>query len=291
MILRSGISAARAAEALARLKGDLQTPRNLRDEPIPLPTGQYGEAMSAKINAYLQWAQDVESQARQIFADTDLVDGLFASRYWHIASLHVRSPYGTRIVHQEIDHQDARLTAAVETLKQWQKLGERPGSLLALDTNAFLQFRPFDEIPWAEVAGSAPVRLILTMPVLDEIEGKKQGSNIRLKKRARKILPRIDSAFGDDGRDFFEVERGGKLMQGVTLEILRDPPSHRRITTDMDAEFLGRCEFLQSAAGRTVTVVTADTGMKNRVRGQVGNLGLLTLPEKYRLTEKELEEL
>lgn len=290
VILRSGVSAARAAEDLSGLQGALQTPRNQRDEPIVVAGGQYREAMSAKINAYLDWAQTVESRCRQIFADTDFVDGLFANRYWHIAGLHVGSPYGTRIINQEIDHQDARFAKAIETLKQWQKLGERPGALLALDTNTFLQCRLYNEIPWAELVGTPTVRLVLTMPVLDEIEAKKQGTNARLKKRARNVLPRIDKAFGDDGHDFFQVEKDGKLMHGVTLEILRDPPDHRRATTDMDAEFLDRCEFLQSAAGRPVTVVSADTGMKNRVRGRLGDLNLLTLPDKYRLTETEQDD-
>jgi PIN domain len=290
VILRSGVSAARAAEDLSGLQGALQTPRNLRDEPIPVPQGRYREAMSAKINAYLDWAQNVENRARQIFADTDLVDGLFANRYWHIAGLNVGSPYGTRIIHQELDHQDARFAKAIETLKEWQKLGARPGTLLALDTNTFLQCRPYNEIPWTELAGTATVRLVLTMPVLDEIEAKKQGSNTRLKKRARKILPRIDKAFGDEGHDFFQVERDGKPMRGVTLEILRDPPDRRRATTDMDAEFLDRCEFLQSAAGRPVTVVTADTGMKNRVRGRLGDLNLRTVPDKYWLPDTEQDD-
>jgi hypothetical protein len=204
--------------------------------------------MSLKINAYLEWAQTAELHMRELFTDTDLADAVFADRYWHIAGLHVGSPYGVRVVNQEVDHQDARLAEAVETLKQWQELGERPGALLALDTNAFLQFRPYYEIPWTALAGMGRVRLILTMPVLDEIEAKKQGSNARLKKRARRILPRLDKAFGDGGRVFFDVEKDGTPMPGVTLEILRDPPGHRRSTTDMDAEFLDRCEFLQGAA-------------------------------------------
>jgi hypothetical protein len=150
-----------------------------------------------------------------------------------------------------------------------------------------LQYRPYDEIPWTYLTGSPTVRLILTMPVLDEIETKKQGDNRRLKKRARKILPRIGEAFGDEGVDFFQVQRDGKPMPGVTMEILRDPSGRRRNTTDTDAEFLDRCEFLQQAAGRPVTVVTADTGMKIRAQGHLEGLKRLTLPDKYRLAEDQ----
>ena len=78
-------------------------------------------------------------------------------------------------------------------------------------------------------------------------------------------------------------------MPGVTLEILRDLPGHHRASSDMDAEFLDRCEFLQLAAGRPVTVVTADTGMKNRARGRLDGLKLLTIPDEYRLIETDQE--
>lgn len=287
MRLRSGVTAAQAAESLTESKQALQTPRNLRDEAVIDSRDEYPVARSAKINSYLSWAQTVESQARHLFADTDVFDGLFADRYWHIAGLVPGSPYGTRIINQEIDHQDARLSEVIETLKQWQQLGRRPGKLLALDTNTFLQCRLYNEIPWRDLVDVDSVRLILTMPVLDEIEAKKKGGNERLKKRARKILPRIDKAFGDDGHEFFHVEKDGKPMSGVTFEILRDPPGNRRVTSDMDAEFLDRCEFLQLAAGRPVTVVTADTGMKIRVRGRLGGLALLTVPSSYMLEETD----
>ena len=176
VILRSGHSAAEAAEQLRSLLQQLQTPHNQRDEAIIADS--YREppvGMSAKINAYLNWAQTAETLLRNLFADTDLSEGLFGERYWHIASLPAGSAYGTRIINQEIDHQAARLEEAIKTLTAWQKLGERPGVLLALDTNTFLQFRLSNEIPWTGLTGSGTVRLILTMPVLDELEMKKHG--------------------------------------------------------------------------------------------------------------------
>lgn len=137
---------------------------------------------------------------------------------------------------------------------------------------------------------AATVRLVLTMPVLDEIEPKKWGTNKRLKKRARKVLLLIDRAFAERSREYVDLERDGKRIEGVTLEILRDPPGFRRASSDMDAEFLDRCEFLQQAAGRPVTVITADTGMKIRARGRLNDVRLLTIPDEYRLPESEDDE-
>lgn len=128
LILRTGHTAAEAAQHLNGLKGQLQTPRNQRDEAITIdPNREPRIVMSAKINAYLDWAQTVETQLRHLFADTEFSDGLFGERYWHIAGLPVGSSYGTRIINQEIDHQVVRLDEAINTLTAWQRLGERPG--------------------------------------------------------------------------------------------------------------------------------------------------------------------
>ena len=49
-----------------------------------------------------RWAETAEAHLRHLFADTDLSDGLFGNRYWHIASLPAASAYGTSIINQEI---------------------------------------------------------------------------------------------------------------------------------------------------------------------------------------------
>jgi hypothetical protein len=252
---------------------------------LEMDVERYPEVLAAKVRSYLSWVSTAEERIRDLFADTDLVEGLHEDRFWRIGQLKEGWVFAPNIITDEIKHQRHRLTEAIETLRKLSDLGDRPGELLALDTNAFLQYRPYDEIPWRELLRAEHVRLILTMPTLDEIEAKKQGSNPRLKKRARKILPRIDKAFGGDSNEFVQVERGGKPVNGVTLEILHDPPGHRRTSTDMDEEFLDRCEFLHQATGRPVIVVTADTGMKVRARGrgEAAGLQVLTLPEEYRL--------
>jgi hypothetical protein len=289
--LRAGRTAAAAVEQLRDLKNELQTPRNANDEGVVVDQFRKPDiVISLKINAYLGWVQDAEVHVRYLFADAEFSDGLFGERYWHIAGLPVGSSYGTRIINQEIAYQDARLGEAIETLTAWARLGERPGELLALDANVFLQCRPYNEIPWTRLVGADVVRLVLTMPVLDEIEAKKRGQNTRLRRRARLILPRIDRAFGEDDLDYFQVERDGTPMAGVTFEILSDPSGHRRASADIDAEFLDRVEFLQQAAGRPVTVVTADTGMKIRARGRVDGLRRLTVPEEYRLSADEAQD-
>jgi hypothetical protein len=59
----------------------------------------------------------------------------------------------------------------------------------------------------------------------------------------------------------------------VTLELLFDPPDHKRLP-DPDAEIVDRALAVQNMAGRPVTMVTYDTSMGFRAR-QAGLKDLL----------------
>jgi len=75
----------------------------------------------------------------------------------------------------------------------------------------------------------------------------------------------------------------------MTLEILPDPPRHRR-QADEDTEILDRAEFLAQVTGMAVICVTADAGM--RVRGRVRellavrfNVRMVAMPPDLRLAD------
>lgn len=121
MKLRSGVTAAQAVDALTTLRQSLQSPRNLRDEAAV--SALIEVAYSPKINAYLDWAETAEKQAQILFSDSEFADGTFTDRYWHIAGLGAGTSYGTRIINQELESQNARLGQAIATLSQWQQLG------------------------------------------------------------------------------------------------------------------------------------------------------------------------
>ncbi len=83
-----------------------------------------------------------------------------------------------------------------------------------------------------------------------------------------------------------EIRPGASWM---TLEILPDPPRHRR-QADEDTEILDRAEFLAQVTGMAVICVTADAGM--RVRGRVrellavrSNVRMVAMPPDLRLAD------
>jgi hypothetical protein len=224
-----------------------------------------------------------ERQLRHTFADTDLVDGLFGERYWRIGQLTERSISAPGIIGDEIRHQEQRVTEAIETLTGWRKLSQRSGELLVLDTSTLLECRPYNQIPWTTLTGCAQVRLVLTIPVIEALEAERRGDDGRLRELARNLLPKIDMAFGDGEAESIPVEKDGREMSGVTLEVLRDQPGYHPLTSELDEAILDRAEFLQQATGRAVTVVTTGTVMKLRCRTRRERLKLLSLPEEHRL--------
>src|SRR5882762_2938177 len=60
---------------------------------------------------------------------------------------------------------------------------------LVADTNLFFEFKPLGQLPWGELGGD-PVVILLTKPVLDEIDRHKKGTG-RTRDRALDIFNRF----------------------------------------------------------------------------------------------------
>lgn len=60
---------------------------------------------------------------------------------------------------------------------------------LVPDTNLFFEFKALDQLPWEEL-GRDPIVLLLTKPLLDEIDRHKKGTG-RTRDRAMDIFGRF----------------------------------------------------------------------------------------------------
>jgi predicted ribonuclease YlaK len=59
---------------------------------------------------------------------------------------------------------------------------------VVLDTNSLLHYEPPESISWAKIAWHSPVRLVIPLRVLEEVDAKKYSTNRRLRDRARSVL-------------------------------------------------------------------------------------------------------
>ncbi|MGH3826905.1 MAG: PIN domain-containing protein [Pseudonocardiaceae bacterium] len=225
-------------------------------------------------NSYLQLVETLEQALRSWFEDDDgAVAGLYGEHYKLIREMAAATPRPAPLINDEAARQVRaleRLSAKVQAL---EALRNREGHVAVLDTNVLMHYHRLGEIPWAEVLGVAPVRIILPICVIDELDNKKYAGSDRMSRRADLAVRAL--------RQYSAGLRPGSaatLPDGTTLEVFLDDPGHARMANP-DEELRSRCMLLQRATGRPVTLVTGDLGMQ--LRAGAHGLGHAEMPEKY----------
>jgi rRNA-processing protein FCF1 len=245
MLLRNGVDLDLAIRTVAQLAQECE------DIKAQLSGGP-GDAW----RTYVTWAATCERQLRNLFADPGAIEGLHTQRYWHLWTPGV---HWARLIDAEIDVQVPRLNALASTLREYLHLRERPGHLAVVDTNVLLHYQRIDKVNWGNVVKDRPVRLVVPHIVLDELDDKRYLGSDKIRERARSAIAPLDELRGQlEGRGYAKLPVGD-----ATVEYLIDEQNHTR-RDNPDEEVLDRARFLQQLAGRTVTVITADRGMRAR---------------------------
>ncbi len=128
--------------------------------------------------------------------------------------------------------------------------GQHPDKLESVDLAVLLELR--DE----------PVHLVITILVIDELDNLKRSRGQEVRWRPAYTLAYLDRILNDRGdgtirpADTSALHGGPGTPRGqVTVEILPDPPGHRRLPIN-DDELIDRALAVQALAGRSVTVLT-----------------------------------
>jgi len=144
-----------------------------------------------------------------------------------------------------------------------------------LDSNDFLHYERFDNIPWSTIYRK-DAWVVIPHVVLDEIDRKSYEEGSKIRKRARGAYKLFEGLF-----DHIDSEGYTTLRDGSSCLIMADDPGHRRMPNN-DDEIVARAAFLQQALRPgQVTIITRDIGMRARAMAQ--HLRAESLPEKYLL--------
>lgn len=100
----------------------------------------------------------------------------------------------------------------------------------APDTNFFLQFKPPEEVPWAELTDANDIELIVLAEVLGELDKHKNGGNTRRATRSRNTLQRLRPLIVT-GQETIEVRKQGPR---VVYRLAPDLPAERTKPTTLD---------------------------------------------------------
>ena len=143
------------------------------------------------------------------------------------------------------------------------------------DTNVFLHYKPLAQIDWCRLLSASSVTLVICLPVIQELDGKK--SDARLADRARRAIKEIEEHYNG----------ARPLRLGVSLDIFNEelrrdefPASLSPDSQDDRIVHLVR-KYAETHPGRATRVLTEDLGMALRCR--VGGVTCHRMEESDRL--------
>jgi hypothetical protein len=211
------------------------------------------------INNYIAWVSNMQRFLRNYYVNPGL-SLLLTTRYFHLHDL-MHSRGGRRI--PEMIGDEAQVQAdwmtleADELASRAERFGKDPDATIAIpDTNIFMYGEPeIQSIPWRSwLPMAGPIQLVIPIRVIDELDDLKfrPGRKDRARHALRNLGPLIDrpnvpTSIGDQ----------------VTIESYV-PPGARAEIFSGDSEILIACDDIRTYAGRTVTVITRDWGMRQR---------------------------
>ena len=227
-------------------------------------------------DAYLQWVETVESHLASLTSDLALIASVHNEHYWRLQDGGAKFARPLPMMTGELARQQDRFESLAGELEQrLDRIANAPGSIAVVDTNVLLHYQSPAHVPWPEIIGRAPVRLVIPLRVVEELDLKKWGENKRLAARARKLLPSIQRALRPGGTP-------GRLRDDVTVEVpVPSRPRHRPV--DADEEILATCEELTAFSGQVATLITGDTSMT--IRAEASGITVKVMPDRFERKE------
>ena len=232
-----------------------------------------------RYNAYVRWVNDAVTRLSVEVSAADLERLVLTQRSWLLQSMPDAAGFDptVNLVMTEIGDRlrvlDAARDAASAEIQRWR----RPGVIIVPDSSFYITHsHKLQETDFASLLHlrEEPVRVIVPILVVDELDGLKRSSNRHVRWRAGHTLAVLDHLLPNSTEggvlreeDFSPLSQqtGGMPRGRVTIEILFDPPGHARLPI-ADDEIVGRALSAQNRRGRPVTLLTYDTGQATRAR-------------------------
>lgn len=238
-----------------------------------LANGRNGNA-GERWEAYVNWVNDTVVGLRGLLTP-GTIEGLFLTPvYWRLVETsYIESPHIGRVVDREVADRHQAVQAAVGWLENRFNARTHARFVVA-DTSFFIHGDKLEDADFRPVARvrERPIHLFVPMVVLDELDRLKDSGKQRARWRAAytlAVLERVVMMPGEpaelQAEDYSALDSGGIPRGRVMVEVVQDPPGHRRLPLE-DDELIDRSVALQALCGEPVTFVTFDTGQAMRAR-------------------------
>ncbi|MYX34384.1 MULTISPECIES: PIN domain-containing protein [unclassified Streptomyces] len=235
----------------------------------------------SRLFRYLEWASKATDRLRHQISPAD-IDRLVLTRRYELLLSSFGSSAGASsenlvnsLVTLETDERSAAFEEAMEALNRQITRWIRPAAFVVADSSFYIQHpEKLEEADLAAICNlrEEPIHLLFPMVVVDELDGLKQSNKTRW--RAGYTLAVLDRILGESGtsgtailreEDYTPLQSQGIPRGEITVEILFDPPGHRRLPIN-DDEIIDRALAIQPYTGSVVTLLTYDTGQATRAR-------------------------
>jgi hypothetical protein len=231
----------------------IETIRNLQNF---LGTSRGQHDAEARKDAFLNWCEDhARPQLESLLGPGEEILGELESAYHRLAlapQMTLRRLNG--LLNREYTIWDQRLRRAEEELRAQKKLAGRPGHPLVLDTSVLMEGVPFLTFGWhalSPVLGGGPVRLIVPILVIEELDDLLHDRNGDRRQKARAATRELWQLHGARPTDPAPLPG----QADVTIEVLLDGDWHQRRPNN-DAEIIDQALQVHELTGK-VTVLTS----------------------------------
>lgn len=131
---------------------------------------------------------------------------------------------------------------------------------LVADTNLFFEFRRLEDLPWIEL-GFDPIVILLTKPVLEELDKHKSGAS-RTRKRALEIYSRVREILKRPIKEEEIQSSSPRVVLRLAANVQPDPSLDESLNYEKnDERLVGIVSALNGqASGNVVKLFTDDTG-------------------------------
>jgi hypothetical protein len=151
-----------------------------------------------------------------------------------------------------------------------------------IDTCVFLHYKPFQQLPWRKIAGAEKVFLVVSLPVVNELDSKTHDP--RLSERATRSQKDILANIGKE------------IQDGVTLVFHNLSPHREDFPSSMNPDhqddlviFCAQRYSKDDPDARPVLIASADFGM--RLRSPAFGIEVLPIPDDEKLPDVQDEVL
>lgn len=217
-------------------------------------------------DAYVQWATLTEGRLRTILSTLDAAVFFDGPRHRDICSMTPGSQL-LPMISAEIQTLSDRFGTLACELDSARKLFKGPSKWVIPDTSFYIEdsdkIEDVDFHPLANTVG--PVAVLIPMVIVDELDQLKRSSSRDARWRAGYSLAVIDRVVRDPPLPGILHPEAYMPPRGqVTLQIVFDPPGHRRLPIN-DDEIVDRCLACLPFT-RDLMIITYDTGQSTRAR-------------------------